>query len=116
VVLHHHHHWPCQQTLTTLHLHLFLSLVLVIKSVFDLIPIQFVKLSKIQWTLNKNKNTDEKKVVNKTRLDEIRYTDITSNKDILPCIEYIEQQRLKWFGQLVRMQHGLPAAQAFNCC
>jgi hypothetical protein len=38
---------PRQQTLATMYHHILLSLLLVIKSVFDLIPIQFVKSFKI---------------------------------------------------------------------
>lgn len=55
-----------------------------------------------------------RKAVNKTRLDKVRNTDVRNTIGILPCLEFIEQQRLKWFGHLVRMQYDQPAAQAYN--
>ena len=75
------------------------------------------------WTLTTNQErkiqTCEmrclRKVVNKTRRDKVRNVDIRNTIGIPPCIEFIEQQRLKWFGHLVRMKQDSPAAQAYNC-
>ena len=74
------------------------------------------------WTLNKTQErkiqTCEmrclKKIVNKRRLDRVRNTDIRNTIGITSCTEHIEQQRMKWFGHLVRMQYDQPAAQAYN--
>jgi hypothetical protein len=74
------------------------------------------------WTLNINQErkiqTCEirclKKAVNKTRLNKVRNIDVRNTIGILPCLEFIGQQRLKWFGHLVRMQHDQPAVQAYN--
>ena len=55
-----------------------------------------------------------RKTVNKTRRDRIRNTDIRDTVKTRPCLEYIDQQRIKWFGHLVRMQQDQPAAHAYN--
>lgn len=74
------------------------------------------------WTLNKSQErkieTCEmrclRRVINKTRRDRIRNQDIRNIIGIPPCLDYIEQQRLHWFGHLVRMQHDQTAAQAYH--
>ena len=46
-----------------------------------------------------------RKVVNKTKGDRVRTEDIRSTINIKPLTYFIEKQRLKWFGHLMRMEH-----------
>ena len=55
-----------------------------------------------------------RKAVNKTRRDHIRNEDIRRTVGTTPAIRFIEKQRLKWFGHLVRMNPNTPVARAYN--
>lgn len=74
------------------------------------------------WTLNKDQvrkiNTCEmrclRKAVNKTRRDQVRNEEIRKTVGTTPVINFIENQRLKWFGHLMRMNPTMPAARAYN--
>jgi hypothetical protein len=74
------------------------------------------------WTLTKEQerklSTCEmrclRKVVNKTRRDHVRNEEIRKTVGTIPIVKYIERQRLKWFGHLMRMKPSSPAARAYN--
>ena len=55
-----------------------------------------------------------RKAVNKTRRDHVRNEDIRRTVGTTPAIRFIEKQRLKWFGHLVRMNPNTPVARAYN--
>jgi len=55
-----------------------------------------------------------RKAVGVTRLDRLRNEDIRQRIGIIPCIEYIERQQIKWFGHLMRMNHDQLPIKAYN--
>ena len=74
------------------------------------------------WTLTK---TLEQKIttcemkclrraVNKTRRDKIRNEVIRDLVGATPALQHIEQQRIKWFGHLIRMLTNQPALRAYT--
>ena len=74
------------------------------------------------WTLTKEQKrrltTCEmrclRKAANKTRRHHVRNEEIARIVGTIPIVKYIEKQRLKWFGHLMRMDPTLPAAKAYN--
>ena len=55
-----------------------------------------------------------RKAANKTRRDHVRNEEIIRTVGTTPIVKYIERQRLKWFGHLMRMNPLSPAARAYN--
>jgi hypothetical protein len=55
-----------------------------------------------------------RKIVNKTRRYRVRNIDIRETIGNIPCMKYIEHQRMKWAGHFFRMPHNQPAARAYN--
>ena len=55
-----------------------------------------------------------RKAVNVTRRDRVRNENIRSTVGTTPCIQYIEKQRIKWFGHLMRMEPHLLPSRAYN--
>jgi hypothetical protein len=55
-----------------------------------------------------------RKAVNKTKRDQVRNEEIRKTVVTTPVINFIENQRLKWFGHLMRMNPTMPAARAYN--
>jgi len=55
-----------------------------------------------------------RKAVNKTRRDHMRNEEIRRTVGTTPVVKFIEKQRLKWFGHLMRMNPMSPAARAYN--
>jgi hypothetical protein len=54
-----------------------------------------------------------RKITNNTRRDRIRNTTIRNQVGTRSCIEYIEEQRMKWFGHLTRMNPDQAPHRAF---
>jgi hypothetical protein len=73
------------------------------------------------WTINKSQeqklSTCEmrclRQVVNKTRRDKISNNTIRNMIGTIPCLDYIENQRLKWFGHITRMETDETTYKAF---
>ena len=65
------------------------------------------------WTLSKSHlrkiNTCEmrclRRAANLTIRDRVRNADIRKTVGSTPCATFIERQKIKWFGHVVRMQH-----------
>jgi hypothetical protein len=55
-----------------------------------------------------------RKIKNNTIRDKIHTATIRENVGIKPCMQYIEKQRMKWFGHLVRMQTDELASRALH--
>ena len=55
-----------------------------------------------------------RRAAGKTRLDRVRNEEIRKTVGVLPIIHHIEQQRIKWFGHLIRMPVSQPALRAFT--
>ena len=55
-----------------------------------------------------------RKAVNVTRRDRVRNENIRSTVGTTPCIQYIEKQRIKWFGHLMRIEPHLLPSRAYN--
>ena len=74
------------------------------------------------WTLGKSHERKitacEMKCLRKTlgitRRDRWRNEDVRTNVGIEPCLQYIDKQRIKWFGHLSRMTPNQPASRAYN--
>ena len=54
-----------------------------------------------------------RKAANKTRRDRIRNEDVRKSVGLKPVIDFIDRQRVKWFGHLVRMPPNQPALRAY---
>ena len=54
-----------------------------------------------------------RKITNNTRKDRVTNASIREKVGTRPCLNYIERQRLKWFGHLVRMKQDNTAYTAF---
>ena len=73
------------------------------------------------WVLNKNLErkitTCEmkclRKTLNVTRRDRIRNEKIRERTGTKPVLNFVEQQRIKWFGHVLRMSTSQPAARSF---
>ena len=55
-----------------------------------------------------------RKTMNVTRRDRIRNSDIRKTVGTTPCNLHIEQQQMKWFGHLMRMEHSQLPSRAYN--
>ena len=55
-----------------------------------------------------------RRAANKTRRDRIRNEAIRDTVQVTPVLDHIEQQRIKWFGHLIRMPHNQPALRAYT--
>ena len=55
-----------------------------------------------------------RRAANKTRRDMIRNEVIRSTVGTTPVLQHVEQQRIKWFGHLVRMPPSQPALRAYT--
>jgi hypothetical protein len=55
-----------------------------------------------------------RKITKNTIRDKVHNATIRENICIKPCIQYIEKQRIKWFGHLVRIQTNQIASRALH--
>ena len=55
-----------------------------------------------------------RRAANKTRRDRIRNEVIRNTVQTTPVLDHIEQQRIKWFGHLIRMPPSQPALRAYT--
>ena len=55
-----------------------------------------------------------RKTIKVTRRDKMRNEDIRTIVGTTPCIQHIQQQQLKWFGHLVRMEVDQLPSRAYN--
>ena len=54
------------------------------------------------------------KAANKTRRDKIRNEDIRKTVGVSPIMDYVNKQRVKWFGHLMRLPTEQPALRAYR--
>ena len=55
-----------------------------------------------------------RKAANVTRRDRVRNENIRNIVGTTPCLQYIENQKIKWFGHLMRMKPDQLPLQAYN--